>query len=205
MFPPRPVDQDVGAARGLREPQTPKAAQDEADGALLIDPVAGGDEDGLHTLPRAEGGSDGSALQPESPSRADPVGGLPVFPNQAALRTADGGDAEEETDVGGEAQTARVGGPLAVEDDGVRRMAKPPEGLQEEGGFPKTQEAGNVGEFHTVDGHGLLHHLHGGEAQNANPAKEEVPPLEVGGVRSRDETGEVSERLDAESSSEALL
>lgn len=65
---------------------------------------------------------------------------------EAAFRAADGGNFQEEPQVGGQAQPPGVRHPLTVDQDEVGSVAYTLKEVQQEGDFPKCQEAGNVGE-----------------------------------------------------------
>ena len=133
-----------------------------------------------------------------------------------ALGAADGGAAEEEAEVGGEAEAAGMGGALAIEEDDVGAAAQFSEGGFEGGAFAEGEQAGDVGEGGFGFGGGDFEDFEvgettdddgGGEAGDGRGAGAGRAARFVGDVGAGDgaEGGEVEWAVVAEQGAEALL
>jgi hypothetical protein len=78
------------------------------------------------------------------------------FSVQEALRAAHGAEAEPEAQMGGNAESARMGDSLTVENREVRLFAETREGLLQKRTLAKREQTGDVGKMHFPLGQGFL-------------------------------------------------
>ena len=90
-----PARRLMGEARRLRQAVAATAAQHPGLRLRKADPVADGDEERLHTAPRAQDAADQLALIDQVRPAAGVRLGRDLFAHQARLRAADGGQIEQ--------------------------------------------------------------------------------------------------------------
>ncbi len=113
--------------------------------------MADGDEHGGDAVAGAEDEPDSLASVAEIDSGAGLGRGVGVLAHEAALGDAYRGEVEEEAEVAGDAEAARVGEAVAVDEEEVGGPPQLLEGAGEDGDLAEGEEAGDVGE-----GDGLL-------------------------------------------------
>jgi hypothetical protein len=81
--------------------------------------MAWGDIQGFHSIPCPQDPAHFSTFHKQRSHASSIHGWLFMFSDQAAFGAADGGDVEEETEMGGDAHKSRVSDPLAVYQDQI--------------------------------------------------------------------------------------
>ncbi len=139
-------DQMIGQPGGFRQPITPDTTQDQAAGGIEIEEVPHADEHGAGAFAGAEGhANDLPPMQQRSP-RATQLAGLPMGADEDAFGAADGGQAADHAQVGGDAEAPGVGASLAIAHEGVGTDGEAAQGVAESGSLTEGEEARDVGE-----------------------------------------------------------
>ena len=116
--------------------------------------MANGDVDRGDAIAGAEDEADEVGAVGQLGAASDFQRGLFVLTDEAALGDAYGGDVQEEAKVAGEAEAARVGEAVAIDEKEVRRPLQLLEGAGEDWHLAEGEEAGDVGE-----GDGLVYEV----------------------------------------------
>src|SRR5918911_2698668 len=106
--------------------------------------MAGRNKDRLHTALRSEGCSDHFALINKLRPRAALRRRLFILPDEDRFGAAKSGPLDEQSDVRGNPDTARVGYTLPVEHHGIRLSLQLGPGFQNRRRFTKREQARNI-------------------------------------------------------------
>jgi hypothetical protein len=153
----------MGGAKGLGDAESPTTAEHETPASIKIDKMARGDIDGLHPGPCAQRHSHPFAPVGEAAIPAPRRPRLPMRPDKPRLGAADRRQVKPEPQVAGEAETPGMSEALAVAENNLRLISKPPESAQEQGNFAKGEEPRDVGKGDVT--------LHLGELHKFEPRK----------------------------------
>ena len=117
-------------ANRFRDAVAAGALQNDLHGALEAHPVALRDKDRLHAVFRSHDGPDllSIATRGDRCPRLSP--GSPNVPIKPCLGAPHGGNIQDETHVGRQAEPAGMGNALTVEEDHIGPFPQLPEGLQ---------------------------------------------------------------------------
>ncbi len=116
-----------------------------ADGTRQVAEMAHGDIDGLDPIPGPQDSAKGSTLGGQRPPVTACRAGLVVRAEEPGLGAADGGDAQPQAHVAGQADPSGMSDPLPVQQQDVGPLAESLVGRDEGRCFAKAEQAGNVG------------------------------------------------------------
>ncbi len=111
-----------------------------------------GDEEGLYVCPGSQDGADYFILVGERRITSLFCGRRLEFADESAFCAADGRFVQEQSQVGGESQAARMGDSLAVDEEDVGGDFEPFCRLDADGSFAERQQARYVGKADFCDG-----------------------------------------------------
>jgi len=124
--------------------------------------MPGADVQRLHTVTGAQHRADALVLVHQRRDRAAPLPGLPMGAAQPRFGAADGGQADDEPQMRGEAHPARVRDALAVTEDAAHRRLQPAQYVQKNRYLAEGEQTRHVGEAQRRPrGPGLHHRLSG--------------------------------------------
>ncbi len=172
----------MGEARRVGQPVLGGRREDDRNGRGQVALVSGRNEYGLDPRARSQGRAHGLAfvdqggpIAPVGPWRSE-------FPTEDRLRAADRGQVEPESQMAGQAEAARVGGPLAVAEDHVGPDVEFLESGHQTGGLAKREQSGNVREGKGNAQPRAGHHFERGRAGHDDGRVKPLVASVVGGV-----------------------
>ena len=169
----------MGGANGLRDAETPTAAEHEAPTSVEIDKVARGNIDGLHPGPCAQRHSHPLALVGEAAILASRRPQLAILPDKPCLGATDRWQVKPKPQVAGEAETPGMCEALAVAENNLRLISELPESAQERRNFTKGEEPRDVGKGDMILHLDELHQFQPGKEMDGDRSRHSVavPPI----------------------------